>query len=263
VQGLTEFLPISSTAHIRIVPLIFQWSDPGAAITAEIQLGTMLALLIYFLKDIKTLLRSAIMSIVHKNLFETQSSRLACFIVLGTIPIVVLGVLFKHYIETTARSLYLISISLIFFAIILFIAEKIAKLKKDITNISWFESQLVGIFQALALIPGASRSGVTITAGLFAGLTRETAARFSFLLSMPAVFASAFYEFWEVRNQLSGDGIGNLIICIIVSGISGYLAIEFLLRYLKKHNTYIFIWYRIVIGVIILMLLITKTILPT
>jgi undecaprenyl-diphosphatase len=258
IQGLTEFLPISSTAHIRIIPQIFNWSDPGAAITAEIQVGTMLALLIYFFNDIKNLITKALLSIIHRDLLETPESRLAWFIAIGTFPIVIIGLAFKHYIETSARSLYVISFSLIFFALVLWIAEKIAKQNKDMTKISWFESQLVGFAQAFALIPGASRSGVTITAGLFSGMTRETAARFSFLLSIPAVFASSVLEIWEVRHILVDTGIINLFISIIVSGITGYLSIEFLLRYLKKHSTYIFIYYRIALGIVILVLLITN-----
>jgi undecaprenyl-diphosphatase len=255
IQGLTEFLPISSTAHIRIIPLLFGWQDPGAAITAEIQIGTMIALLVYFFHDIWEMIIAGIKSVVHLKPMETKESRMGWFIVIGTFPIVILGFLFKHHIETTARSLYMISFSLIFFAIILWIAEKTAKMNKDITKISWFESQIVGFAQALALIPGASRSGVTLTGGLFAGLTRETAARFSFLLSIPAVFASSILEIWEVRHLLGEAGTLNLVISIIVSGITGYLAIDFLLRYLRKHNTFVFIYYRIILGSILLVLL--------
>jgi undecaprenyl-diphosphatase len=218
----------------------------------------MLALLIYFFNDIKNLVTKALLSIIHRDLLETQESRLAWFIAIGTFPIVIIGLAFKHYIETSARSLYVISFSLIFFALILWIAEKIAKQNKDMTKISWFESQFVGIAQAFALVPGASRSGVTITAGLFSGMTRETAARFSFLLSIPAVFASSILEIWEVRHILVDTGIINLFISIVVSGITGYLSIEFLLRYLRKHSTYIFIYYRIALGIVILVLLLTN-----
>jgi undecaprenyl-diphosphatase len=259
---LTEFLPISSTAHIRIVPLLFGWQDPGAAITALIQIGTMIALLVYFFNDIWKMLTAGIISLIHLKPLETKDSRMGWFIVIGTFPIVILGFLFKHQIETTARSLYMISFSLIFFAILLWIVEKTAKMNKDISKISWFESQIVGFAQALALIPGASRSGVTLTGGLFAGLTRETAARFSFLLSIPAVFASSILEIWEVRHMLGSTGIINLVISIVVSGITGYLAIDFLLKYLRKHNTFIFIYYRIILGGILLVLLFTNIIKP-
>jgi undecaprenyl-diphosphatase len=222
----------------------------------------MIALLVYFYKDIWKMFSAGITSLIHMKPMETKDSRMAWFIVIGTFPIVILGFLFKHHIETTARSLYMISFSLIFFAILLWIAERIAKMNKDITKISWFESQMVGFAQALALVPGASRSGVTLTGGLFAGLNRETAARFSFLLSIPAVFASSILELWEVRHMLGSTGIINLVVSIVIAGITGYLAIDFLLKYLKKHNTFIFIYYRIILGAVLLILLFMNVIKP-
>lgn len=259
---MTEYLPISSTAHIRIVSAFMGWDDPGAAFTAIVQIGTMLALLIYFYKDIKNLLLHFIFSLYYKKINYSFESKQAWLIIIGTIPIVFFGLVLKNHIETSFRSLYVIASTLIILAVILALAEKIAVKKKELHEVSWFESQIMGLAQALALIPGVSRSGVTITAGLFTGLTREAAARFSFLLSIPAVFLSGVYELWEVRNQILSDNLWSIVISTIVSGIVGYLSIAFLLSYLKKHSTFIFIYYRIILGVLIFFLLITKILLP-
>lgn len=252
---MTEFLPISSTAHIRIVSAFFGWNDPGAAFTAIVQVGTMLSLLIYFTNDIKNMLKHFVLSILNKKINYSIESKQAWMIFFGTIPIVIFGLIFKNAIETCLRSLYVISATLILLALILALAEKTAKKMKDIKEVSWIESQVMGLAQALALIPGVSRSGVTITAGLFSGLTREAAARFSFLLSIPAVFASGMYELWEVKNQISYDGLFVIIISTVVAGIVGYLSIAFLLNYLKKHSTYVFIYYRIILGLLIILFL--------
>jgi undecaprenyl-diphosphatase len=260
VQGLTEFLPVSSTAHIRIISSLFGWQDPGAAFTAIVQIGTMAALIVYFFEDIIKFITHGVKSLLHKNLMETNESKQAWMIVCGTIPIVIFGLIFKHAIETYLRSLYVISATLILLALVLAYAEKKAKMKKEVKDVSWFDSQVIGLAQAIALIPGVSRSGVTITAGLFSGLTREAAARFSFLLSIPAVFASGMYELWEARHQFAGGGISTVIISTIVSGIVGYLSIAFLLRYLRKNSTLVFIVYRIILGFILLFLLLSGVI---
>jgi len=248
-------LPISSTAHIKIVSSFFGWNDPGAAFTAVVQIGTMLALIIYFFDDIIKFITHGLRSLIHGNLLETHESKQAWMIVCGTIPIVIFGLLFKHAIETYLRSLYVISGALILLAFALAYAEKVAIKKKEVKDVSWSESLIMGFAQSLALIPGVSRSGVTITAGLFSSMTREAAARFSFLLSIPAVFASGMYELWEVKDTLSGDGLTAIIISTIVSGVVGYLSIAFLLNYLKRHSTFIFIYYRIILGIFILVLL--------
>ena len=248
-------MPISSTAHIRIVSSFFGWNDPGAAFTAIVQVGTMLALLIYFINDIKNMIKHFVLSILYKKINYSIESKHAWMILVGTIPIVICGLIFKNAIETYLRSLYVISTTLIVLALFLALAEKMAKKTKNVKDVSWLESQIMGIAQALALIPGVSRSGVTITAGLFSGLTREAAARFSFLLSIPAVFASGMYELWEVRNQLNSDGFFVIIISTLVSGIVGYLSIAFLLNYLKKHSTFVFIYYRIILGLLIILFL--------
>jgi undecaprenyl-diphosphatase len=255
IQGITEFLPISSTAHLRVIPALAGWNDPGAAFSAVIQLGTLLAVLIYFRNDIIRLFRAFISGLVTGKPFENADSRLAWWVLLGTIPVVVAGLLLKHPIETSFRSLYVIAGSMFLLAVLLIAAEKLSSFRRPMEDIKWWEAFIVGIAQACALIPGSSRSGTTITASMFLGLTREAAARFSFLLSIPAVTASGLYELYELRHELAGSLGFDLIAATLVAAVSGYLAITFLLRYLRTHSTYIFIWYRIVLAIIILIVL--------
>lgn len=261
-QGLTEFLPISSTAHLRIIPALFGWQDPGAAFTAVTQIGTMLAVIIYFYKDISRLIAAFITSLVHFQPYESVDSRMAWWIGFGTIPISLCGLLFKHAIETSLRSLWVISSSLILLAFVLMVAEKISSFRKPLTDINLFDTQVFGWAQALALIPGSSRSGATITAGMFLGFTREAAARFSFLLSIPAVALSGLYELYSIRHSLSAQSAITLLTAVVISGIVGYLSIEFLLKYLRSHNMYLFISYRIVIGLLIIIFLATGILQP-
>jgi undecaprenyl-diphosphatase len=260
VQGLTEFLPISSTAHLRLIPSLFGWGDPGAAASAIIQLGTMLAVVAFFRRDIVNLFKAFIRGIFRGKPFEQFESRMAWYIAVGTIPVGVLGLLFKDFIETSARSLYLISASLVLLALILAVAERLSAFRRDVSSITLGDCVIVGVAQALALIPGSSRSGTTITAGLFLGLTREAAARFSFLLSIPAVVASGLFELYEVRYGISGGLAFDLSIATVVSAVTGYAAIAFLLKYLRTHTTYAFIWYRVFLGGVILFLLFLKVI---
>ena len=271
IQGLTELLPVSSTGHLTLAGKLMnlisdknpeQWT----AFIAVIQLGTMFAILIYFWKD----LLNIITEFFHDNLqsrkkFSEQSpnSRMGWLIIIGTIPVVIIGLSLKHVIEgALTKNLYVIAGSLIVLAIILAIAEKTAKFKKDINDITVFDSVIIGIAQAFALIPGSSRSGTTITGGLFVGLKRDVAARFSFLLSIPAVFASGMLELYQSLKFLTADMTINLIVSTIVSGIFGYLAIDFLLKFLKKNTTFVFIFYRILLGLIILIMLYTNIINP-
>lgn len=255
VQGLTEYLPISSTAHLRIVPALFGWEDPGAGFSAVIQLGTMLAVIIYFWKDLIVIFNSTIKDLFKLKFNTSQETKLGWYIIIGTIPISIVGLLGKDFIETGARSLYLIAFNLIFFAILLWISEKVAKQKIEINNLNFSKAMIMSIAQVFSLIPGASRSGVTITGGLFAGLTREAAARFSFLLSVPAILLSGLYQFFKIFKTLSDENYLALIIGTVVSFIFGYLSIAFLLNYLKKNSTLIFIVYRLVIGIFIFILL--------
>ena len=271
IQGLTEFLPISSTGHLTVAGKFMdlisadhpeQWT----AFIAIIQLGTLLAVLVYFWNDLISIVKDFLKSNVTSRVkFSEQNtnSKLGWLIIIGTIPVVIIGLAFKDAIEgALTKNLYVIAASLIALALILALAEKIAKFKKDLKDVTIFDSIIIGIAQALALIPGSSRSGTTITAGLFVGLKRETAARFSFLLSVPAVLASGALQLYEAMKFVDQTMVLNLIAATIVAGISGYIAIDFLLKYLKKNSTFLFVYYRIALGVIILILLINNFIQP-
>jgi len=263
-QGLTEFLPISSSAHLRIVPAIMGWEDPGAAFTAIVQIGTLAAVLIYFAKDIVSISGAVISGVLKGRPFETDESKTGWMIAAGTIPIVVFGLAFKEEIETTLRSLYWVSAALILLALVLTLAEQHTKNRvrqglrgKAIREISWLDTMIIGFAQALALIPGSSRSGVTITAGLFRNLDRETSARFSFLLSLPSVFAAGAYQLyknWDIITT-SNDNMIAIAVATIFAFVSGYLSIAFLLTYLRRHSTGIFIAYRLFVGVGLLVMI--------
>jgi len=271
VQGLTEFLPISSTGHLtlagKFMGLISDKNpEHWTSFIAVIQLGTMLSVFVYFWKDLWNILTEFLQQNLNRRIqYSKQStnSKLGWMIILGTIPIVVIGLLFKDMIEgALTKNLYVISGSLIALAIILAVAEKTAKFKKNIEDVTVLDSILIGLAQAVALIPGSSRSGTTITGGLFLGLKRDVAARFSFLLSVPAVLASGVLQLIESLKYINYDLTVNLIVATIVSAVSGYLAIDFLLKFLKKNSTFVFIFYRIALGVLILILLYSNTIKP-
>lgn len=271
IQGLSEFLPISSTGHVTVAGKLLnlissEHPERWTAFIAVIQLGTMFSVLIYFAKDLFLIVRDFLRdNFLSRKKFSLQSlnSRLGWLVIVGTIPVVVIGLLFKDSIEgALTKNLYVISFSLIGLAIILAIAEKIANFKKDMDSITIKDSIIIGIAQAFALIPGSSRSGTTITGGLFLGLKRDVAAKFSFLLSIPAVLASGLFELIHSLDYLTADMALNIIIATLVSGISGYLAIDFLIKFLKKHSTFVFIYYRIAIGLFILILLLTNSIKP-
>ena len=256
VQGITEFLPVSSIAHLRIVPAFLGWPDPGAAFSAVIQLGTLVAVLIYFARDIGDLGGAALAGLARGRPLEDHRARLGWFIVLGTFPIGICGLTFKKLIENEARSLYVIAGTLIVLGFLLWVAERRGGFQKSLEAVGFRESQIVGVAQALALVPGTSRSGITITAGLFLGLTRDTAARFSFLLGIPAILAAGLFELRALlRHGLGDGGFLALGVASAVSAVSGYLAIAFLLRYLRTHTTHLFVWYRLALGALLLALL--------
>lgn len=265
IQGLTEFLPISSTAHLRVIPALLGWAhDPGAAFTAVIQWGTFAASVLYFRHDIARLTLAWLAALKARRPFATQDARLAWMIAVGTVPIVVFGLWLRKPIKEDFRSLYVIAAAMIGLAVVLFLAELLAARRrrrgddgKSLQQVGWAEALAVGFSQALALIPGASRSGVTITGGLFAGLSRETAARYSFLLSLPAVFGAGLYELYKDRHELlaSRDDAANLVLATVVSGVVGYAAIAFLMHYLRTRTTAVFILYRLALGALLLALL--------
>ncbi|MFZ2324828.1 MAG: undecaprenyl-diphosphatase UppP [Ignavibacteriaceae bacterium] len=271
IQGLTEFLPISSTGHLTLAGKLMNLiSDKNpehwTSFIAVIQLGTMLAIFIYFWKDLWSIFVEFLQNNILKRVKyseQTTNSKTGWLIILGSIPIVIIGLLFKDIIEgTLTKNLYVISGSLIVLAIILAIAEKTAKFKKDIKDITIFDSVMIGIAQAFALIPGSSRSGTTITGGLFVGLKRDVAARFSFLLSVPAVLGSGILQLYESLKYIDYDLTINLIIATFFAAVSGYIAIDFLLKFLKKNTTFVFVYYRIILGVAILILLYSNVINP-
>ena len=264
IQGLTEFIPISSTAHLRILPAIAGWQDPGAAFSAIIQTGTLAAVLIYFYRDIVRISGAFFRETLAGKPFETQESKMGWMIGAGTIPIICFGLLFKSAIETSLRSLYWIGAALILLALFLTLAEwrmkrQAAKGRRAGTmkDIGWKQALLIGFAQAIALVPGSSRSGVTITAGLFLNLSRETAARFSFLLSLPAVFAAGIYQLYDQWSAISTstESMTNLAAATLSAGVVGYASIAFLLNFLRKHSTGLFIVYRILLGFLVLGLL--------
>jgi undecaprenyl-diphosphatase len=259
VQGLTEFLPISSSAHLRIVPAILGWEDPGAAFTAVCQLGTEAAVLIFF--------RHELWAIVTKWLrgprrFEDPDVRLGWFLIVATIPIGILGFIFRDDIETGARNLWLIGTVLIVFALVLGYADRVGRHERAIEQLSTRDGVLIGLAQSLSLVPGVSRSGATMSAGLLLGLERPAAARFSFLLAVPAVVASGLFELKDVitGDERSTTPAGYVAVATVVAFIVGYAAIAWLLRYLAHHSVNIFVVYRILLGSTVLILVATGAI---
>ena len=254
VQGLTEFIPISSTAHLYIVPRFLGWPDPGAAFSAAIQLGTLAAVFIYFAADIRQLIAAAVVGLRHRDFCHTPQARLAWSIIPGTIPIAVLGLSFRQFIENEARSDVVIAFALVLLALLLLLAEGQGRRSGNMSELSFLHIQFIGLCQALALIPGCSRSGSTIMGGLFVGLRRSEAARFSFILGLPAIGASGLLKLFELlRTDLGNGGLLSLALGIAAAGVSGYLSIGFLLRFLERHGTYAFIGYRLALGGLVLL----------
>lgn len=256
VQGLTEFLPISSTAHLKVVPVVLGWGDPGVAFTAVIQLGSIAAVLWYFWQDLTNITLGAIAAISQKN-YQDNDFRIALGIGLGTIPIVFFGLLIKKFIpdfdNSPLRSLGAIAVASIVMSLLLGIAEKFGRRKRDFGKLGVQDGVLMGLAQAMALIPGVSRSGSTLTAGLFMGLQRATAARFSFLLGIPAITLAGLVELKGVLEAgFGGTGPIPLIFGVISAAIFSYISIAWLLRFLQTQSTLVFIVYRLVFGVAIL-----------
>jgi undecaprenyl-diphosphatase len=252
VQGLTEFLPISSSAHLRVVPSLLGWEDPGAAYTAVIQLGSVLAVITYFFHDLLTLFTGAIKSIGQKD-FGSHDVRILGGILLGTLPICVLGLFLKHYLEqpdSPIRALNVIGFASIFMGLLLLLAEKLNRKTRDMSVLGARDGLLVGLGQAMALIPGCSRSGSTLTVAMLLNIKREDAARYSFLLGIPAITLSGLLELKELMGSgLDQTALTNLAVGFGVSLIVSYAAIAWLLRYLKTHSTILFVIYRILFGI--------------
>jgi undecaprenyl-diphosphatase len=256
VQGMTEFLPISSTAHLKVVPVALGWGDPGVAFTAVIQLGSIAAVVSYFWQDLVRIIKGTRRAIALKD-YNDFDFRLSLGIILGTLPIVFFGLLIKNLIpdfdNSPIRSLSAISIASIAMSILLGVAEKLGKRQRDFEKVTMADGLLMGLAQSLSLIPGVSRSGSTLTAGLFMALERETAARFSFLLGIPAITLAGLVELKDLLSVgLSAAAIVPLVAGVISAGVFSYIAIAGLLRFLKTQSTWVFIWYRLVFGIAIL-----------
>jgi undecaprenyl-diphosphatase len=252
VQGLTEFLPISSSAHLRIVGDVAGWADPGAAFTAIIQIGTELAVLLYFRRDIVRIVRAWLGALVHREGRTDPDARMGWLIIVGSIPIVVLGLLLQDQIETTFRDLRIIAIALVAFSLILYAADRMSSGRRELPDLTVRHGLIYGLAQSLALIPGVSRSGGTITAGRFLGYSREAAARYSFLLAVPAVLGSGAYQ---VQQSLGGDiAWGPTLLATGISFVVGYAVIAWLLRYLAHGSFTPFVAYRVVLGLALLAL---------
>ena len=261
-QGLTEFLPISSTAHTLIISRLFGWPDPGAAFTAVTQIGTELAVVLYFRKDLLRIISAWFAGFTSKSARATPDAKMGWFVIIGSIPIVVLGIFFKDSIETTARNLWVVAVALIFMGIVLGLVDHFAKHTKDQTELTWRHAIYFGLGQALALIPGVSRSGATITAGLAMGFKRDMVARYSFLLAIPAVFGSAAFT----AGEISTDGFVNwpaTILSTVISFIVGYFVIASLMKYLATRTFLPFVIYRITLGSVLLVFLATGVLTAT
>jgi len=279
IQGLTEFLPISSTAHLTLAGKLLGTIDAihpesWTAFIAVMQLGTLTAVVVYFWKDFVAMFVAVVRGLSAGTLRGPvrtwpQDARMALGIVVGTLPVALIGYSFQKIIEgALTKSIPVIAGSLVVLALLLWLSEKIAQHKRSLGELTLVDSFVIGIAQVLALIPGSSRSGTTITAGLFLGLTRDAAARFSFLLSVPAVFASGVYEMYKISQMAKAGtdvftlGIGNLAVATVISGVAGYAAIAWLLRYLMRNTTLAFVWYRLILGFLLVLLLLTGLILP-
>jgi undecaprenyl-diphosphatase len=258
IQGLTEFLPISSSAHLRIFPELFGWGDPGAAFTAVIQIGTELAVLIFFWRDIWRIATTWLKSLVRPEYRGQLDARMGWFIILGSVPIVVLGLIFQTAIETTLRSLWIVATTLIVFGILLGVADLVGAKRRQLEELTWPHAIIFGFAQALALIPGVSRSGGTMTGGLFLGYDRSAVARYSFLLAIPAVFGSGLFQLYKtVREPCLKPATGcapevfSGLETAVATGIAfvvGFLVIAFFMRYITRHSFLPFVIYRILLG---------------
>ena len=256
IQGITEFLPISSTAHLKVVPYFLGWNDPGVSISASLQLGSAFAIIFYFRDDLLLLISSYFSIFRHRKPFKDENTKLASYIFLASIPILIFGLLTKlfwpGFSDANFRGLLSIAIVSIIMSLMLALSEIYGQRKKFFKDIKITDIILLGLSQSLAIFPGVSRSGVTLTSALFSGIERKTAARLSFLVGIPAISISGFVEFINLYRAASTLFILPIIIGIISSFFSSIIAIDFLLRFLSKNNTFIFVYYRLAFGALIL-----------
>jgi undecaprenyl-diphosphatase len=261
IQGLTEFLPISSSAHLRILGELFGWGDPGAAFTAVIQIGTELAVLVYFRRKIWSIIKTWTLSLFRPALRGDIDARMGWYVIIGSIPIGVLGLIFEEQIQTAARDLRLIATTLIVMGIVLFVADRMGAHERQLKQLTLRDAILFGLAQACALIPGVSRSGATISMGLALDYRRADAAEYAFLLAVPAVLASGIFQLPDVA-ALGSDEVAGAVIAAAVAFVVGYITIAWLLRYVSTHDYLPFVVYRIALGLTVFGLLATGVLMP-
>lgn len=261
VQGLTEFLPISSSAHQSIVGQLLGIGDPGSAFTAINQLGTETAVIVYFWKDITTIIRRWVGSLVGRVPRNDPDARMGWLVILGSIPIVVLGLLFQDAIDHALRNLWITAAMLGGFGIVIGIIDRFARNERTLDQLTWRHGIFFGLAQALALVPGVSRSGGTISAGLLMGYTREAAARYSFLLAIPAVVGSGLFKLGDVANE-PNPAWGPIVLATVVAFVIGLAVIHWLLRYVSTHNFLPFVIYRVLLAIAVVMMLLTGVLQP-
>ncbi|WP_222194955.1 undecaprenyl-diphosphate phosphatase [Modestobacter italicus] len=257
VQGLTEFLPISSSAHLRVVGEAFGWGDPGAAFTAITQIGTEIAVLLYFRHDIWRIIKAWVRALYDREARGDHDARMGWLIIIGSLPIVVLGLLFQDRIETTFRDLRIVAIALVAFSLVLYVADRIGRTDRELTDLTVKHGLAYGLAQAMALIPGVSRSGGTITAGRLLGYSRVAATRYSFLLAVPAVLGAGFFQSYEaLTGDTEGAGVawGPTILATVIAFGVGLAVIAWLLRYVSRRSFTPFVVYRIALGLLLLAL---------
>jgi undecaprenyl-diphosphatase len=259
VQGLTEFLPISSSAHLILIPELFGWTGVVDSLSFDValHLGSSVAVVFFFWKDWWRLISAFLKNITggYKKVVQDQDSKLLLLILLGTIPAGVVGLLFEDYFTEAVRNPTLIALVLIIFAVVLYLADKVGNKSRNLAKVGFVDGLLIGLSQAVALIPGVSRSGVTISTGLFRNLDRETATRFSFLLSTPIIVAASIFSFKEILQSASKGDQAIFLVGFTTSVVSGFLAIKFLLTFVKSNDFTVFIIYRILLGLGIILLL--------
>jgi undecaprenyl-diphosphatase len=252
VQGITELLPISSTAHLRVIPGLLGWRDPGSAFSAAMQLASFVAVVTYFWSDIHRVAGSSLTAVIRRD-YQSQDFRLLIGVLVGTLPLIVAGVVLRPIVNgchSPLRGLIVIGVASITMSALLGIAERTARHTRAFSQLTLSDGVWVGVAQSLALIPGVSRSGATLTAALFRGMERETAARFSFLLGLPAVTLAGIYELYVLAKAgLGSQGWFTLLIGLVAASVTAFLAIYGLMHYLEKRSTWIFVWYRFIFGV--------------
>jgi undecaprenyl-diphosphatase len=255
IQGLTEFLPISSSAHLRIFPELFGWGDPGAAFTAVIQIGTELAVLLYFREDIWRIGSAWVRSLYRPELRGHRDSRMGWYVIVGSLPIVLLGIALKDVIEKDFRNLWIIATMLIVLGVVLGVADRVGGRDREVTDMTLRHSVFLGLAQALALVPGVSRSGATISMGRLLGYDREAATRFAFLLAIPAVVGAGIFELKDIPGGDNAYGVVPTVVATVVSFLVGYAAIAWLLRYVSTRSYLPFVVYRVALGLFTLAML--------